>query len=83
MAQIEDGKGTGRKAEVNLENQLETFSVVETEFLHVNVDDGKAFVWNFPAYNYTGGDTVMWLRNDSNLNLHIHHIYLYGDTATV
>ena len=80
---IEDGKGTGRKAQVNSDNQLTTFSVVETEFLSVNVNDEMAFVWDFPAYNYAAADTVMWLRNDSNLDLHIHHIYLYSDTATV
>lgn len=81
--QLEDGKGTGRKAEVNLSNQLSTFSIVETEFLSVNVNNEKAFVWDYPAYNYAALDTVMWLRNDSDLNLHIHHIFLYCDTATV
>jgi hypothetical protein len=80
--QLEDGKGTGRKAEINLSNQLSTFSVVETEFLSVNANEEKAFVWDYPAYNYSAGDTVMWLRNDSDLNLHIHHIFLYCDTAT-
>lgn len=80
---IDDGKGSGRKAEVNKDNQLETFAVIETEFLSVNINDEKAFVWNFPAYDYDAGDTVMWLRNDSDEKLHIHHIYLYSDTATV
>jgi hypothetical protein len=81
--QLEDGKGTGRKAEINLSNQLSTFSIVETEFLSVNANDEKAFVWDYPAYNYDAADTVMWLRNDSDLNLHIHHIFLYSNTATV
>lgn len=80
---IDDGKGTGRKAEVNLKNQLETAAVIETEFLSVNSNDEKAFVWDYPAYNYSAGDTVMWLRNDSDLNLHIHHIFLYCDTTSV
>ena len=80
---IDDGTGSGRQAKVNSEFQLGTFSVVETEFLSVNVNDEKAFVWDFPAYDYDAGDTVMWLRNDSELNLHIHHVYVYSDTATV
>ena len=80
---IEDGTGTGNSAKVDADNQIHTFSIVETEFLSVNVDKGLAFTWDFPAYNYAAGDTVMWLRNDSDLKLHIHHIYLYGDTATV
>ena len=78
--QIEDGR-TGDSAEVDSKYRLKTFSVSESEFLSVN-EVGLSYVWNFPAYNYAAGDTVMWLRNDSNSNLHIHHIVLYCDTAT-
>ena len=80
---LEDGKGSGKKAQVNSQNELQTFSIVETEFLSVNINAEKAFVWDYPSYDYDAGDTVMWLRNDSDLNLHIHHIVVYSDTATV
>ena len=80
--QLEDGKGNGFKAAVDSSKRLSTFAVVESEFLNVNAADELAYVWNFPAYNYAAGDTVMWLRNDSNLDLHIHHIVIYSDTAT-
>ena len=70
---IDDGTGKGKKAGVTDNNQLLVAAVNRSEFLFVNVQ-GDAFVWNFSAYNYSAGDTVMWLRNDSNVNLHIHHI---------
>lgn len=81
--QIQDGTGSGRRAAVNKDNELKTFSIVETEFLSVNTNSERAFVWDFPNYDYDAGDTVMWLRNDSNLNLHIHHIFLYSNAATI
>ncbi len=80
--QIEDGL-TGYKARVTTKGRLKTYSVTETDFLHINEDDGCAFVWDFSGYDYDAADTVMFLRNDSSTKkLHVHHIYLYCDTAT-
>jgi len=80
--QIEDGAGTGARAKVSNENKLMTYSVTEPDFLHKNEDEESAYVWNFPGYDYDADDTVMFLRNDGDARLHIHHIYLYSDTAT-
>jgi len=79
---IEDGTGNGFKAEVNSDNKLKTYAVTEPDFLHRNEDNEQAYVWDFPGYDYDAADTVMFIRNDSSSDLHIHHIYLYCDTAS-
>jgi len=81
--QIEDGTGLGYMAKVNDENKLETNAVSEPSFLYHNHEEGNAYVWNFPSYDAGAGDTVMFIRNDSNDPLHIHHIYLYTDNASL
>jgi len=72
----------GYRQEVNSENRALTDCVTESKFLHYNSHEGNAFVWDFPGYDYDAGDTLMFLRNDSDTELHIHHIYLYSDTGT-
>jgi len=79
---IQDGKGTGYSAAVNGENMLRTIAVTEPSFLHHNQEEGDAYVWDFPGYDYDAADTIMFLRNDSNTPLYINHIYLYSDTAS-
>ena len=80
---IQDGEGSGRIAGVNDEHRLKTSCVTTPGFLHTNDDHGNAYVWNFPSYDPDAGDTVMFLRNDSDAKMHVHHVYLYSDTATV
>ena len=80
--EITNAVGNKTGAKVDESNRLHTLAVSETEFLSINENEKQAYTWNFPRYDYSAGDTVMWLRNDSNLNLHIHHVYLYCDTAT-
>jgi len=66
MAQIEDGTGTGRKAKVNLENELETRSITSTVTLHA-VDEGRGFNVNTGTLVLTDAvaDTaVLYLKND-------------------
>jgi hypothetical protein len=79
---IEDGTGSGKSAKVNDGNRLLTYSITETDFLHTNEEDEEAYVWDYPGYDYDAADTIMFLQNDSNNHLHVHHIYLYCDTAT-
>jgi len=43
---IEDGTGTGRKAKVTLENQLETLAIMLPLIRHINIIHGK--VWTIP-----------------------------------
>ncbi len=79
---IEDATGSAFGAEVTKENKLMVQSVTEPNFLHKNEDEKKAYVWNYPEYDNAGGDTVMFLRNDSSEDLHVHHIYIYCSVAT-
>jgi len=79
---IEDGTGSGARAQVSAENRLQVSAVVGDVFLHANHHEQTAFVWDFPGYDYDAGDTVIFLRNNSNIELRIAHIYLYSDTAT-
>ena len=79
---VEDGTGSGKRAQVSDENKLMVMSVSDTNFLHHNAHEGQAYVWNFSGYDYDAADTVMFLRNDITENLHIHHVYIYSDTAT-
>jgi len=80
--QLQDGAGTGNMAKVSSENKLMCYSVTEPDFLHKNEDEEQAYVWDFPGYDYDAADTIMFLRNDSDKALHIHHIYIYSDTAS-
>jgi len=43
---IEDGTGTGRKAKVTLENQLETLAIMMPLIRHINIVHAK--VWTIP-----------------------------------
>ena len=79
--QITDGNGTNYGAKVDTEHRLRTYGVIETDFLHTN-EAGNAYIWDFPGYDYDAADTVMFIRNDGDDSLHIHHIYLYCDTAS-
>lgn len=83
MAQIEDGKGTGSKAQVNTENQLVVSSVTQTELEHESEENGQAYVWATDAINPgTGGDTVLLLKNTSDTALHIESVVISGSTAS-
>ena len=80
---IADGTGNGYEAKVSDENRLQTESVVHPNFLHKNEDEKSAYVWNYPQYSNASDDTVMFLRNDSDKDLHVHHIYIYCSVATM
>lgn len=79
---INDGTGKGYQAGVNDESMLLTNAVTESKFLHFNEESKSAYVWDYPGYDYDAADTIMFLRNDSDTDLHIHHIVLYCDTAS-
>ncbi len=80
--QIQGGTGNNYTAGVSDEFRLMTETVATPDFLHRNYHDGSAYVWNFPSYNAANADTVMFVQNDSNTNLHIHHAFLWTDAAT-
>jgi len=65
MTQIEDGAGTGRRAKVNLENELETRSIASSVTLHA-VDEGRGFNINtgvLTLTNDTADTAVLYIKN--------------------
>lgn len=66
---IEDGKGTGRKAEVNDENELVVRAITEPEIEHASGKLGKAFAWVSADGDIDAGDTRLYVRNDSDTPL--------------
>lgn len=65
MSIIEDGSGTGRKAKVNLENELETRSIASSVTLHA-VDEGRGFNVNtgiLTLTNATADTAVLYIKN--------------------
>lgn len=80
---IEDGKGTGYKAEVNSENKLRTYSVVEPEISHSSEKNGDAYIWTAVAADIDTGDTALYVVNDSTTKkLHIQRIYIWSNIAS-
>ena len=65
---IEDGKGNGRKAQVNLENELVTRSIVESEIEHASAS-GNAYVWDSTEKDIDAGDTMLFVQNTSETPL--------------
>ena len=82
MVQIEDGKGTGRRAQVNAENQLLVNAITQTELEHESEDNGTAYVWSSDSVNPGADDTVILLKNTSDTNLHIDSIEIAGSTTS-
>jgi len=81
--QIEDGKGNGYKAEVNVDKQLVTFSISETEFEFISKEKGQAYSWASGTYDPAAGDTILLIKNTSSTKkLHIDLIILSTDTDT-
>jgi len=61
---IEDGKGSGYRAEVNQNNQLNVFSVTEKEIAYHSQFHGAAYIWTATA-DWGADKNAIWLRNNS------------------
>lgn len=83
MAQIEDGKGTGNRAEVNKENQLVVKATTQSELEHESEESGSAYNWSSDIVSIDAADTVLLVKNTSDTPLHIEHIEIAnGVTAS-
>ncbi len=80
--QIEDGKGSGFKAQVNDENQLIVRAVTESILEHVSEEKGEAYSWASQTYTPSAGDTVLLVKNTSVEHLHIFKVWLSSDIET-
>ena len=69
--QIEDGKGGGKRAEVNEENQLVVASVSQSELEHESEENGAGFNWSSDIVDVAGNGTVLLVKNTSDTELHI------------
>lgn len=74
MSQIEDGKGTGKRAEVNDENQLVVAAVTESAIEHES-EDGQSYNWSSDLVDVAAVNaTVLLVKNLSDTALHIESI---------
>ena len=84
MAQIEDGKGTGNRAEVNAENQLIIKAISESELEYESEVNGLSYNWASDLVDVAAGDdTVLLVKNLSDKPLHILSVLIAnGSTAS-
>lgn len=79
---LEDGKGTGNKAQVNSENQLVVQAIIESSLEHESEVNSEAYSWSSDSVNPAIDDTVLLLKNTSSTNLHIEYLIISGDTTS-
>lgn len=80
---IEDGHGSGHKAQVNDSGQLRTYAITEREIAHNSEGHGSAFIWSASA-DWGADKNAIWLRNDSTTNnLHIEELVVSVPGAAV
>lgn len=75
---IEDGTGNAFKARVDSKNRLETATIAESPIQEAT-DDADAYTLS-STYSATGGQEVLYLRNDS-LTQHMHLLHLDFSSA--
>ena len=80
MPTINDPNGTAVK--VTDSGRLKTYTVIETEALHVNEDDGKAFVVLVDVTSATPDDDFFYLKNNDDDLLIIERIEGWCDDAS-
>jgi hypothetical protein len=68
---IEDGKGTGRKAEVNSENMLVTRSVTESHLSHVADDEGIAYIITVDDVGPVAGEYTLYIKNTNSSDVFV------------
>ncbi len=79
---LEDGKGSGSKAQVR-NNRLSVDADIHST-LEEHSEKGDAYSWTNTTYNYTAADTIIGIRNTSaDKNLYIDRIYLSGDATSI
>ncbi len=81
--QIEDGKGSGRRASVSTSNRLDTSARANKRLFYISRDNGQLFSWASGTADIDGGDTALLVKNTAtNKNLYIEHIWISSNTET-
>lgn len=83
--QIQDGTGSNRKAAVSELNRILTDSITEERAVYNSVELGNTFLIVTDFLTYTGvtgqEDGVIYIKNNSDKNMLIHHIKLWSGTS--
>lgn len=84
--QIQDGTGSSKKARVSNSNRLLVDSIVEERAVFNSIEVGNTFIVSTDFLTITGvtgqEDGLIYLKNNSDLNMLIHHIKLWSGTAS-
>jgi hypothetical protein len=79
---IEDGTGSGKKASVNANNRLDTFSITETRIADISNREGRSFILtsDFVALTTTGSfNGMIYLKNTStDRDMYIDRVRICG-----
>lgn len=80
--QIEDGKGSGKRAQVDREFRLRTFSTTVTDVEQIT-GLGNAYTFSSGPISVTANGTVFYFKNNEDANFEIHEIhYAVNNTGT-
>jgi hypothetical protein len=84
--QIQDGTGTSLKAKVTNLNRILVDSITEERAVYNSVEVGNTFVITTDYLSFTGvtgqDDGVLYVKNNSDKKMLIHHIKLWSGTAS-
>ncbi len=84
--QIQDGTGSSRKAGVSILNRVLVDSITEERAVYNSINDGNTFVISTGFLSITGvtgqEDGLIYLKNNSDKQMLIHHIKLWAGTAS-
>ena len=73
--QIEDGRGTGSRAEVDKNGHIRNYGVAEREIQHESEENGNAYIWTAGPTDWGADKNMIWIRNDStSAKLHIEEL---------
>ena len=81
MSQLEDGRGSGRKAGVNKEFQLTVAAVVQSELEHESEENSQAYNWSTNSLDLAVGETLLLVKNTSDTPLHIECVKISNGSA--
>ncbi len=73
----------GNTAAVNDERQLSISAVVQSELEHESEENGAGYIWTSQDLDIDIADTLLFLRNTSDINLHIDQIIVTGGNVAV
>lgn len=80
MATIKSGE-SGSTAKVNSENMLLTRAVVMPEIQHAAHDHGESFSFDSGERDIDAGDTMLFVKNTSNVDLFLSEVILNGSNV--